>query len=158
MRLGYLFTSFEGRISRKPFWIANIAMAAILMAVILTVFVVMETKGAPVTDLLANRAGLIGLIVLLYPSAALMVKRLHDRDRPGILAALFLGPSLLVGITDALGVTGAETWNTLDYLLNGLTLIAALWVIYELGLRRGTPGPNRYGPDPLAEGRGISPT
>jgi uncharacterized membrane protein YhaH (DUF805 family) len=78
-----------------------------------------------------------------------MVKRLHDRDRPGILAAVFLGPSLLVGITDALGITGRGTWNTLDYLLNGLVLIVSLWALVELGFLRGTQGPNRYGPDPL---------
>ena len=25
-----------------------------------------------------------------------------------------------------------------------------LWVLIDLGLLKGTPGPNRYGPDPLA--------
>jgi uncharacterized membrane protein YhaH (DUF805 family) len=151
MRLGYLLTSFEGRINRKPFWLSYIALVAIFMVVAIAIFAVLEARGTNVTDRLANRIGLIGLLILLYPSAALMVKRLHDRDRPGILAALFLGPSLLVAITDALGITGRETWNTLDYLLNGLVLIVSLWALIELGFIRGTPGPNRYGPDPLAQ-------
>jgi uncharacterized membrane protein YhaH (DUF805 family) len=155
MRLGYLLTSFEGRISRKPFWLANIALIAILMVLAIAVFVILESRGTAVTDRLANRIGLIGLLILLYPYAALMVKRLHDRDRPGILAAVVLGPSLLVGITDALGITGGPNWNTLDYLLNGLVLLVSIWAIVELGFLRGTRGPNRYGPDPL-EQRGVT--
>jgi uncharacterized membrane protein YhaH (DUF805 family) len=31
-----------------------------------------------------------------------------------------------------------------------MTLIVALWFLIELGCMRGTPGDNRYGPDPLA--------
>ena len=114
MRLGYLLTSFEGRINRKPFWLSNIALVVIFMVVAIAIFAVLGARGTDVTDRLANRIGLIGLLILLYPSAALLVKRLHDRDRPGILAAVFLGPSLLVGITDALGITGRETWNALE--------------------------------------------
>ena len=153
MRLGYLLTSFEGRINRKPYWLSNIALVVIFMVVAIAIFAVLGARDTDVTDRLANRMALIGLLILLYPSAALLVKRLHDRDRPGILAAVFLGPSLLVGITDALGITGRETWNALDYLLNGLVLVVTLWVIVELGFMRGTPGPNRYGPDPLAGDR-----
>ena len=29
-------------------------------------------------------------------------------------------------------------------------LAIGLWVLIDLGLLKGTPGPNRYGPDPLA--------
>jgi uncharacterized membrane protein YhaH (DUF805 family) len=32
-----------------------------------------------------------------------------------------------------------------------ITGIVSLALLIELGFRRGTPGPNRYGPDPLAK-------
>jgi uncharacterized membrane protein YhaH (DUF805 family) len=34
--------------------------------------------------------------------------------------------------------------------LGGLILlVAGLWYFWEVGFRRGTVGPNKYGPDPL---------
>jgi len=30
------------------------------------------------------------------------------------------------------------------------SLAVSIWAIVELGFLRGTPGPNQYGPDPLA--------
>jgi uncharacterized membrane protein YhaH (DUF805 family) len=37
------------------------------------------------------------------------------------------------------------------FLLVGIIPLVNLWVLIELGFLRGTPGPNRYGPDPLAD-------
>ena len=45
-------------------------------------------------------------LVFLYPLAALMVKRLHDRNRPGYFAAFILVPLVLKGVTDVMGLTG----------------------------------------------------
>ncbi len=53
-------------------------------------------------------------------SALQIVKRLHDLDRPGIHYGLLLVP------------------------------IYDLYLVLVLFLRKGTSGPNRYGPDPLA--------
>lgn len=52
------------------------------------------------------------------------VKRLHDRDMSG-------------------------WW----WLLNFVPLIGALVLLILVGFLRGTPGPNRFGDDPLASGR-----
>jgi uncharacterized membrane protein YhaH (DUF805 family) len=64
-----------------------------------------------------------GLFVLLalYTSIAVAVKRCHDRDRSG--------------------------W----FLLVGIIPLINLWVLVELGFMRGTVGSNRYGSDPLTE-------
>ena len=36
--------------------------------------------------------------------------------------------------------------------VSGLASLAAMvWLTVECGILHGTPGPNRYGPDPLAE-------
>jgi uncharacterized membrane protein YhaH (DUF805 family) len=40
--------------------------------------------------------------------------------------------------------------NMLGYALAFFNLIIGIWFFVELGFLRGTPGPNGYGPDPLA--------
>jgi uncharacterized membrane protein YhaH (DUF805 family) len=91
-------------------------------------------------------------LVLLYPSAALMIKRLQDRNRPAWFAALILVPLILQGITNIIGITGGPTnQGMLDYLFGAWILIVAVWFFVELGCLRGTVGPNQYGPDPLGD-------
>jgi uncharacterized membrane protein YhaH (DUF805 family) len=64
-----LFLSFDGRISRQPFWIGVLVLFAanVLIAVVL---------GRGVLGALASLA-------LVYPSIALSVKRWHDRGKSG---------------------------------------------------------------------------
>jgi uncharacterized membrane protein YhaH (DUF805 family) len=59
-------------------------------------------------------------LVLLIPSLAVAVKRYHDRDKSG-------------------------WWILIVF----IPIIGLIWYIVELGFLPGTPGPNRYGPDPL---------
>jgi uncharacterized membrane protein YhaH (DUF805 family) len=59
-------------------------------------------------------------LVLLIPSLAVAVKRYHDRDKSG-------------------------WWILIVF----IPIIGLVWYIVELGFLPGTPGPNRYGPDPL---------
>jgi uncharacterized membrane protein YhaH (DUF805 family) len=67
-------------------------------------------------------ANIVVALLLLWPGLVIAIKRCHDRDRPG--------------------------W----WLLIGLIPVAGgLWLLVELGFLRGTPGPNRFGPDPLAD-------
>lgn len=58
-------------------------------------------------------------LLLLWPGFAMGIKRCHDRDRSG--------------------------W----FLLVSLIPVINIWAFVELGLLRGTVGPNRFGPDPL---------
>ncbi len=60
----------------------------------------------------------------------------------------------LLQIATGLAV-GAKRCHDLDrsawYLLWGLIpIIGDLWLLYQLGFRKGTEGQNLYGPDPLA--------
>ena len=59
-------------------------------------------------------------LVLLIPSLAVAVKRYHDRNKSG-------------------------WWILIVF----IPIIGLVWYIVELGFLPGTPGPNRYGPDPL---------
>ena len=74
----YLFTSFEGRIGRKEFWMG-----------ILVMFVVGIVAG--VLDLVLGTAkpdglglvGIIAVLIMLYQAIALYAKRWHDRGKSG---------------------------------------------------------------------------
>ena len=46
---------------------------------------------------------------------------------------------------------GADNPSILSMVVTIPFLVLLLALIIELGFRKGTPGPNRYGPDPLAK-------
>ena len=154
MDLGYLYTSFDGRINRKPYWIGTIILAVVILVIS---FVAGMFMGVSITapDFRFKLLSLVLGVLLLYPAAALMVKRLHDRDRPAWLAALFLASGLIKSVTDVIGVTGNPVSpNPLDALLNLITFIFGIWAFVELGCLRGSAGTNRHGPDPLGSAAG----
>jgi uncharacterized membrane protein YhaH (DUF805 family) len=146
MDLSYLFTSFDGRINRKPYWLGTLLMIAVSLALVLLLGLTVGIQGRSFLILM-----FVVQLVLLYPSAALMVKRLHDRNRPAWFAALLLGPLVLQGITNIIGITGDPLGQgLLDYLFSAWIVIVGIWFFIELGCLRGTAGDNQYGPDPLA--------
>lgn len=153
MDFRYLYTSFEGRINRKPFWIASL----ILVVAAIIVSLVLVTPISAISTTLGALAALILSLVLLYPAVALGVKRLHDRDRPGRLMAIFIAPSLILQAGDLLGITGSYQLiagqsiympNLIGWLLNLAILVVGIWALVTLGLLKGTSGANAYGPDP----------
>jgi uncharacterized membrane protein YhaH (DUF805 family) len=146
-----LLFSFTGRINRSKYWLALLIYTAVWTSFIAASLVWL---GGLDLDNLFSLAGaglmiwLVGFllfIVLTWSGLAVGIKRLHDRDKSGWWILLFwLGPSILGG------------WPTTTPNLAGgflLSLAAggiAIWGFVELGCLRGTPGPNQYGPDPLA--------
>lgn len=144
-----LFTSFEGRISRRAFWLGLIALILISPFSIGAIL-----SKDPFSEALASigSLGLVGLgwsLALLYPLAALIAKRLHDRDKTAVLAALFYAPA---AVNAVVGFTG-WTWlaDKALYVMSALGLLlggVSAWFLVELGFFPGTRGPNKYGPDP----------
>ena len=63
----------------------------------------------------------LSTLLVAWPGVAVSVKRWHDRGKSG-------------------------WWM----LINLVPVVGTLWTLVECGLLRGTPGPNRFGPDPLA--------
>lgn len=124
MNWNYLFTSFEGRINRRPFWMGIIVLVVIsVVASILDL--ILNTPRLGVSEY-SGGTGLIGIIVgilEIWPSLALSVKRWHDRNKSG--------------------------WWVL---INIIPFIGWIWSFVETGCLAGTPGPNRFGPDPLTNG------
>jgi uncharacterized membrane protein YhaH (DUF805 family) len=135
----YLFTSFDGRISRRPFWIAFLTLMVAEIAVLTVAYWIEGDRLGAIVDLAFN-----------YPAFALFTKRGHDRDMPTWLVAIFFAMAVLMNFLAVLGWSGRMAEPT-----PAMLIILVPWVLFsialliELGFRRGTQGPNRYGPDPL---------
>lgn len=140
MNLVHLFTGFEGRISRQPFWIAWVVFIAIEMAIALA-------AGGDNTRLTA-----VLDLMLIYPQFAVCAKRGHDRNTPTWVIGLFFALSVVFDLLLLSGfIANADLINPTPLILALLVPIGlfALVLLIDLGFRRGTVGPNRYGPDPL---------
>ncbi len=173
MNLVYLYTSVEGRLNRKRFWLGILLLAAISIVIDLAFVIYLAVRfGVPASanasdwelwqNNLASQVKLVNFVlqlVLLYPSAALMVKRLHDRNRPGYFAVFWLAPGLLYNLADVAGFSssGPAKMNVLEIVLLFVTIAVGIWFFVELGCLRGTVGANRYGPDPLWAGFARTP-
>ncbi len=143
-----LLLGFEGRISRTQFWIGLVILVA-------AEFILMWLLGIPFFPAVMKNfaARLIEFalqLVMLYPTAAIAVKRLHDRDKPGVYVLWLVGLTLVVAFTSLFGLTGdPKNMNWLDWILGFCAIVIGLAFLIELGFRRGTDGENQYGPDPL---------
>jgi len=148
----YLFLRFDGRISRKPFWLANVALIVLAFG---SMFLV-GFLGALVTGSQegASNAVFTGLavasVVLIYCSLAISVKRLHDRDKSGWWMAFYHGVSAVQVGADAAGLAGtAQAPSGIGIALGPAGLGVAILYLVDLGILKGTQSPNRFGLDPL---------
>ena len=137
-----LFFSFRGRINRQPYWLATLLMTVLMIALIFaSLSMGLAAGGLALVIMLAY-------IPIVWAGFALGVKRLHDRDKSGWWLVLFyFVPGLLQGISHALG---EASWG-LSTLILLVSFALSIWGLVEIGFLKGTPGPNRYGPDPLGE-------
>jgi len=160
---------FDGRIGRARYWLATLVIIFTMIAGLELLSNACDMLGiasAPLSiDLIgisagveprdgdvAAKAGLFpqivaGLIgaVFAWLYAAASIKRLHDRNRSGWWMLPFL---VAIGHRDHVaawfGDSSPARWI-------GLALhIVSFWGIVEFYFLRGTSGPNRFGPDPLA--------
>lgn len=130
---------FHGRLRRRDFWLLNIALSILAIALM---FGVNAMFGVALTD---PRLSLLNFITL-WPGLAVMAKRLHDRNRSGWLAIIGWLPSftplLLMPFSDA----------RLQVVDQVLSMAIGLWMLIDLGILDGTKGPNRYGASPKGLG------
>jgi len=132
------FSDFAGRATRAEYWYA-----------FLLHFIISSLLGV-----LAQSGGYFAILSGMYtaaglvPMSALLVRRLHDVGQPGplwlgaILLTLFLCVSLMVG-----AMTFSPTLMIAGVVF-GLAAFALNIYIFTQLVRRGSAGPNRYGPDP----------
>ena len=140
MDWAYPFNSFEGRISRQTFWIG---MVIVTVAEIFGHLIAEAIQG--------DRLSAIVDLVFTYPEFAVAVKRAHDRNLPLWLLIVFFGGGALLDLLTVLQLTGdTEQPSLLSLMIAVPFTVLGLALLIELGFRRGTIGPNQYGPDPIA--------
>jgi uncharacterized membrane protein YhaH (DUF805 family) len=143
-RLGTFFDfmfGHDGRIGRMYYWLGLLAMTGIIGLL------------AAIADELVPGTGDIGRYVafgiivgaLIWMHSALTIKRLHDRDRAGIWYFLYglAPPGLLLWAV----YLHADKQYDAASLMYVISLLGFAGAFIELGLMRGTAGPNRFGPE-----------
>ncbi len=136
----YVFTSFRGRINREPFWIACGILVALQIA---TQWAADQIEG--------ERLAAVFDLAITYPQFAVAVKRGNDRNLPPWIVRLFFAFSVALDLFILLN--GDFDFDTNDPLHAAIAYSLGFVIVIllaELGFRRGTDGPNRFGPDPLS--------
>lgn len=126
--------SFKGRIGRRDFWIWMV-----LWVVSMTLLFVLANNG-----MLDFQTAAFILVCLIWPTACVMVKRLHDRGRHGGWALLMVLAWMLL----------SGNWTMLDGTLSwavGRLIPVAIIVVMmiDLGAMIGTQDKNRFGSETL---------
>jgi uncharacterized membrane protein YhaH (DUF805 family) len=143
--IDFLF-SFEGRISRKSYWLSSLAILVVVflfMVVLGTVLglewdMIDREKGTISTKL--SKLSSLAVLPFFWPLFALYLKRLHDFGQgQGVLWLAVIIIVLMYGLSFA----------SYDH-ANVVLLIFYSGLCATVGLIKGTPGPNQYGSDPLA--------
>lgn len=135
----YLLWHFDGRISRRTFWIAFLAVAVIEL---LTHFVVTANGDQRLSSIVSLAFG--------YPECALLAKRGHDRNVSTWVPAAFYAYSSMIDFLFVIDAAGTpDEPSPLVVVLTVPWIVFTLALLLDFGCRKGTTGPNRFGPDPL---------
>lgn len=129
---GWLLFSFKGRINRYQYWMGTLCAA--LFYFLIVFLCILALFGYHIAfDIIIPKeeakeiAQLIGVLSSLWVTAAVCVKRCHDRNKSDLWCFLLLVP-----------------------------LIGLLWATIELGFMNGQEGSNSYGdPPPLISGLAV---
>lgn len=169
----HLFTSFEGRIARKHFWLSVLVffVAGIILSLILSPVlglnmlagVTAGPDGISAADQMGMmmRQGWMSLILLLifiWPGAAVGVKRRHDRGGSGNDVWAFYGLQVIMILLQITGLGyGVQNMGGVEFVgpnivttVLGFVMFAfGIYLLVVLGILKGDSGANAYGPDPL---------
>lgn len=173
------YADFSGRSRRMEFWmwqlakfLVSIVLWVILLAMFGAAFAAAASSKDPANIAAAGGGFLIVMMLfcllglgILIPDIAVSVRRLHDTNRTGWWLLAPLGPYLLAfvlagGAAATMSGSGDPGAGmailgiiALVCMLAAAGLAITLLVFYFL---EGTPGPNKYGPDP--KGRDAAQT
>ena len=130
MTLQQWLFSFKGRIGRRDFWV----WIGVWLIGLTALFILAGAEIMPYST-----AGLF-LSGSLIPTAAVVIKRLHDRDKKGAWALLFIPAWLLfAGNWEVFG--GFWQWG----MGRLLPTVLIVMMMTDLGGFTGTQGSNRFG-------------
>lgn len=172
-----LYTTTDGRISRKTWWLAAIGIAVVNIVISMLIFPLVGL-GMPNTAAITAAAGnpeavsaaimgamqasgwasLVLFLLFAYPIYCISIKRRHDKNNKGIDVLGYLAVTALMLLVQALGLgyslvdVGGMLMPMPSMIFSALGFVAMIYGIYMLvvlGILKGTEGANQYGPDPL---------
>ena len=142
------YADFTGRAPRAEYWWFVLAMVIIFVA--LTIVESILGLNRMVLGVYGPLTTLLWLAVLV-PSLSVGVRRLHDTNRSGWWLLLMV-PYAIAGVLMVRSMSAAAAAGTVPgfgaagiLMLIGFVCVIVLLVFYCLA---GTPGDNRYGPNP----------
>ncbi|SDG26353.1 Uncharacterized membrane protein YhaH, DUF805 family [Selenomonas sp. WCT3] len=110
------FFRYDNRLNRKRYILRGLALVGIYLVASL----ILGTIGMMIDEMFGTLLiWLLGLAIMV-PSIMLLIRRLHDLNRPG--------------------------WWAIGNFIPVLNIALSIYVLFI----PGTPGPNQYGPDPLS--------
>jgi uncharacterized membrane protein YhaH (DUF805 family) len=160
------YANFSGRASRAEFWWFTLFF---MIAYFILFFIGMALSAgspAPATPspfaVYARMGGFLAVLgifwlVMLIPSIAVQIRRLHDTDRSGwwlggfwlIYIAYMVSSFSMVSSMAAQAQGGAPAMGGFAAVaILGLVMLVYCIVLLVFWCLRGTPGPNRFGEDP----------
>ncbi len=162
MDFGRLLFSFSGRISRKRYVIAIAVFTLATLSVVsgASALVAGDPFSSAFWGFRRENFGVWGpiyggvMLVALWPGLALITKRLHDRNYP-----MWIGASFYLGLPIAAlallwfgreSVDLAKPSQEFTIVTTQVLWPISMWFAAQSMFMRGVPGPNAFGPDPLA--------
>ena len=173
------YADFSGRSRRMEFWmwqVAKFLFSMVMWVVIVVLFGAAFATMGPTKDpasiaavgggvvIVLLIACIIGLAIFI-PDLAVSVRRLHDTNRTGWWILAPVGSYFLTFIIagGAMAVVGGSSDPGAGMAAAGILALVCMLVTFGLCIMliifyfmEGTPGPNRYGPDP--KGRDAAQT
>lgn len=139
-----LWTSLGGRATRADYWQRYVLVALVGVIVVLPLEAVTG---------LHTRLMFVWWLALLWPGFAVGFKRYHDRGKSGrafailyaVMTVTYVGWMLTVDHELAPGELPGRVPAALAF----SSAVVSLYLLVAVGFRKGQPGPNQYGPDPL---------
>ena len=152
---------FTGRATRKEFWVFTIT--AYILVILLGIFTAMCTSIENISEtavFFVNTSSILLSIILIFPSIALAVRRLHDVGLSGFWL-LYLNPA---GLAVVFVVYLLALDNSVDNIIERVKNTGSVWVgwilaipawilgataaLFLLTLYKGKKEDNEYGPNP----------
>jgi uncharacterized membrane protein YhaH (DUF805 family) len=176
------YADFSGRSRRMEFWMWQVFKFIVGMVISILFFVMF---GAALASYGANKdpAALAAMgggfmimwlicmvfgLGILIPDIAVAVRRLHDTNRSGWWILAPLGPYVIaiicMGVAGASAGMAAQSGGDVGASMGIAVIIGMICMLAAAGLAltllvfyflEGTPGPNRFGPDPKGREAGV---
>jgi len=134
-----LFT-FDGRVSRRTFWLWNA-----------TYFLLIISVATAVKNFSPETASMVlptTLVLLVFPDLVITAKRWHDRNKSRVWLVLYIPLILTRLIIPTNTTTTLYQPTTIESWLSIAAMLCGAWIFIECGLFEGDEKENQYGPVP----------